>query len=162
VTLSPFLARIVLVGLALAAIHVPMIPVSHAADRLPVPDLLFCLLAAWAVRRPERLPLLLVVALGLLADLLQARPIGPGALGLVLATEVLRVARPGGMIVEWAGAAALFAALLAGTVLLLTLALVPGPGLAPLLEHWAATVIAYPFVAGIAQAILGGRARVAR
>jgi hypothetical protein len=96
VTLSPFLARIVLVVLALAAIHVPMIPVSHAADRLPVPDLLFCLLAAWVVRRPERLPLLLVVALGLLADLLQARPVGPGALGLVLATEVLRIARPAG------------------------------------------------------------------
>lgn len=141
------LQRAIVAALGIVAIHIPLVPVGHAADRIANPDLLFCLLCAWVVRRPEAVPLLLVLALGLLGDFILGRAPGPGALGLVLATEHLRSRRPGSFPAEWLRAAALFAAILAGTAVLLALSLAPPPGSEALARHWLATAIAYPMVA---------------
>jgi rod shape-determining protein MreD len=160
--MSPLVQRALVAALGVVAIHVPLVPVDHAADRVANPDMLFCLLAAWTIRRPDAVPLLLVLALGLAADLLLGRPPGPGALGLVLATEYLRGRRPSGFAREFARAALLFAAMLAATSLLLVLTLAPGPGLEALARHWFATVLAYPVVAGLLQLGLPIRPQAAR
>lgn len=146
---SLILQRALLLALGLVAIHVPLVPVDHAADKVANPDLLFCLVVAWTVRRPDAVPLSVVLALGLLADLLLGRPPGPGALGLVLATEYLRSCRAGSFPLEVMRAALLFAAVLAGTALLLVFTLAPSPGLESLARHWLATGLAYPVVAGL-------------
>jgi rod shape-determining protein MreD len=139
--------------LALLAIHLPMAPVSQAAERAATPDLLFALLAAWVLVRPETLPLVLVLGLGLLADVLLGRPLGLGALALVAATEVLR-GRRAGFLAGWAAVAVLFAIVLAAASLVLALAFLPGPGLEVLARHWLATVAAYPVVALLVRGAL--------
>lgn len=157
---SPLLERTLFAILALAAIHVAMVPVSHAADRIALPDLLFCLVLAWVVRRPATAPLGLVLAAGLAADILLARPPGLGALGLVLASEAIR-ARRGWLsrhvLAEWLAAGLAFALVLAATAALLAVSLAPGPGVGALAAHWLATAAAYPLVA--AALALAGRGR---
>lgn len=54
------------------------------------PDLLFCVAAFWAIRRPRSAPAAAILALGLARDLLDGGPVGAGALGLLAATELLR------------------------------------------------------------------------
>lgn len=160
---SALIQRAIVAALGVVVIHVPLVPVDHAADRVANPDLLFCLLAAWTLRRPAAVPLPLVLVLGLAADLLLGRPPGPGALGLVLATEYLRTRRPSGFAREAIRAALIFAALLAGTALLLLVTLAPSPGLEPLARHWFATTIAYPAVAGLVHfALAAARPEAAR
>lgn len=138
-------------GLAFAAIHVPMVPISHAADRFALPDLLYCLALAFVVRRPTAAPLALVLAAGLLGDILLAKPPGLGALGLVLASEAVRTRRRwlrASFAAEWLTAALLFAVVTASTALLLAVTLAPPPNPTPLAAHWLATVLTYPIVAG--------------
>lgn len=150
-------------ALGVIAMYVPLVPIGHAADRIANPDLLFCLLAAWSVRRPAAVPLALVLALGITADLLLGRPPGPGALGLVLVTEYLRTRRTAGFAFEVLRAGVLFAALLAGTALLLVITLAPNPGPEPLARHWLATMLAYPVIAGLVQVgLTASRAAAAR
>jgi rod shape-determining protein MreD len=156
---SPLLERTLFALLAVAAIHVALVPVTHAADRIALPDLLFCLTLAWVVRRPATAPLGLVLLVGVTADVLLARPPGLGALGLVLASEAVR-ARRGWLsqhvVAEWLAAGLAFALVLGATAALLALSLAPGPGAGALAAHWLATVAAYPFVAG-AIALAGRR-----
>jgi rod shape-determining protein MreD len=161
---SPLLERTLFALLALAALHIPLVPVSHAADRTALPDLVFCLVIAWVVRRPASAPLWLVLAVGVAADVMLARPPGPGALGLVLASEVVRDHRralAAAFPLEWLAAAGLAAAVIAGTALLLAVTLAPTPGSGPLVAHWIATAAAYPAVALLVHAALrlGERAR---
>ena len=66
-----------------------MIPLGPGGA-LVAPDLLYCLLVAWVVRRPARTPLWAIVALGLFADVMLSRPLGLGALALMLAVEAFR------------------------------------------------------------------------
>ena len=78
-----------MVGLGIVAIHAALIPLGPGGA-LVAPDLLYCLLVAWVIRRPARTPLWAVLALGLFADVMLSRPIGLGALGLMLVAEAFR------------------------------------------------------------------------
>ena len=94
----------------LGAVLLEAAPAGIAPLSLPSPDLLFCLVAVWAVRAPEAAPILLVFALGLVRDFLTDLPPGLGALSLVAAGEALK-ARAGALArqpfaVEWLWVAA--------------------------------------------------------
>jgi rod shape-determining protein MreD len=157
VTAAPsLLGRALVVLLALLALHLPLVPVGHEPARAALPDLLFCVMAAAVARHPAAAPLPLVLGLGLAADVLLGRPLGLGALALVLATEVLRARRRGrgGFLGEWLVVSVLFAAALAGMAFLLALALAGGPGLEPLVNHWVATILAYPLIAALLHLVL--------
>jgi rod shape-determining protein MreD len=134
-------------ALGLAATIAPLLPLSPGGRLLP-PDLPFCLTVAWVVRRPARLPLPAVLVVGLLADLLLSRPLGLGALGLLVVAEAFRhrahLFWSAPFPLEWLAAGGAFAALLAAEHLALTLVLAEPPGLALSLRHLAATAIAYP------------------
>lgn len=161
-TAAPSLVgRGLVVVLALLALHLPLVPVGHEPVRTALPDLLFCVMAAAVARHPAAAPLPLVLTFGLAADVLLGRPLGLGALGLVLATEVLRARGRGrgGFIGEWLVVSVLFAAVLAGMAFLLALALTSGPGLEPLARHWLATALAYPLIAALLHLVLRLSAR---
>ncbi len=136
-------------ALGLAATVAPLLPLAPGGRLMP-PDLAWCLTIAWVVRRPARLPLVAVLAVGLLGDLLLARPVGLGALGLLLASEAFRhrahLFWSAPFAVEWLAASAAFAALLAAFHLVLSLVFADPPGLALSLRHLAATAVAYPLV----------------
>jgi rod shape-determining protein MreD len=139
----------VLVGLGVLATLAVTMPLGPGGE-LVAPDLLYCLLVAWAVRRPARTPLWAVVALGLFADVLLSRPIGLGALGLMLVVEAFRrralLFHGAPFLIEWGAAAAGFALMLLGMRLALELVFVEPPGFRLLGRHLLATAIAYPLV----------------
>jgi rod shape-determining protein MreD len=146
----PLLAeRALLPTLGVVAVYAALVPLGPGSGLVP-PDLLYCLVVAWVIRRPASAPLWVVLGLGLLADLLLSRPPGLGALGLLLASEAFRANR--GVLnglpfpVEWLAAAAGFAVVLAAMNLALALTLADPPGLAASAQYLLATALAYPLV----------------
>lgn len=151
-------------ALGLAAIHFALAPLSHVADGgVMPPDLVFCLVCAWVLRRPAAAPLWAVLALGLGADLLLDRPLGLGALGLLAAAEALRAnaasLRAGPFLAEWLAVAGLALAWALGAHAALQLVFLDGPGLGPLLREALATALAYPLVVLLLAFGLGMRSR---
>lgn len=141
---------IVLALVGLAALHLMLIPFAPVASGAK-PDLVFALLAAAVLRRPDRVPLALVLGLGIAGDILLARPPGLGALGLLAGVEVLRAAagRLGGapFLLHWLAVAVVFAGVVALTEAMLALVLLPGAGVVWAGRHVAATVAVYPLAA---------------
>ncbi|MFT3974441.1 MAG: rod shape-determining protein MreD [Amaricoccus sp.] len=138
--LLPAIGVVALVGMTM-----PLDP-----GRLTPPDLVFCLMIAWVVRRPDRVPVWAAPLLGLLGDALLMRPIGLGALGLMLATEVFRgratALQAAPFPLEWLAAALGYVAMLLGMRLVLGATFAGGPGLGRLGIAAAATAAAYPLV----------------
>jgi rod shape-determining protein MreD len=136
-------------GFGFVAVLAPKIPLAPGAG-LMAPDLLYCLTVAWMIRRPRSAPLPAVVGLGLFADLMLSRPLGLGALGLLVASELFRAraATFHGLPfpVEWLAATLVFAAMLGSEQLALLLVFAEAPGVAPLARHLVATALAYPVV----------------
>ena len=136
-------------ALGLVATIAPLLPLAPGGRLMP-PDLAYCLTIAWVVRRPARLPFVAVLAVGLLGDVLLARPIGLGAIGLLLVSEAFRhrahLLWSAPFPLEWLAAAAGFAAMLAAEHLALAVVLADPPGLPLSLRYLAATAVAYPLV----------------
>ena len=158
----------VLLGvLGYVAIFIEAAPLGPGAQALPSPDLLFCAVAAMALRRPSSVPILLVFALGLSRDLLTDLPVGAGALALVLAAEWIktRSTRLGDrrVFAEWAIVSGAFLAVLILLWVMVFISFVQPPYLMDLLRQWALTGMAYPLVAGIIRWVFGiGRSRGAK
>ncbi len=158
---GPGVEALTIMGLGLASIYLALLPLSLAAQRFPAPDLAFCIVAAWVIRRPETASFWIVLALGALGDVLLARPVGLGALALLLAAEVLR-ARAGFLrgvpfMVEWVVTALVFAAMAFGMDAVLHLAFLEGARLGTLLGFILTTALCYPPVVAILALGLGLR-----
>ena len=136
--------------LGIVAIHAALIPLGPGGVLVP-PDLLYCLVIAWVLRAPDASPVWLLVGLGLMADTLLSRPIGLGALGLLLAAEVAgrnrTTFRGLPFPAEWAAATIGYGVILAGIYALLRLTFAEAPALHDLLRYLVATALAYPLVA---------------
>jgi rod shape-determining protein MreD len=147
--LPPMAENALLLGLGVAMVLAAVTPLDPGGG-LPAPDLVYGLVIAWTIRRPATTPLWIVLALGVFGDLMLARPVGLGALGLVLAYEWFRLnaarLHAAGFAIEWLAAAAGFAAVLAGMRIALELVFADAPGLGVLLRYFVATAIAYPLV----------------
>lgn len=82
--------RALLAGLLTLTLFFSLLPLGSFFGRIPGPDLMLALLIAWTLRRPDYVPLGLVALFAFMADALLMRPLGLGALTVVLATEYLR------------------------------------------------------------------------
>jgi rod shape-determining protein MreD len=138
-----------LVVLGFVAVQAALIPLELAGGMV-APDLVYGLVVAWVIRRPASTPLWAIVALGLFADLMLSRPVGLGALGLVLVAETFRAQAARFTDVpfplEWLAAAGGFLVMLAGMQLALELVFADPPAVSSLLRHAVATAIAYPLI----------------
>ena len=145
----------------LACILVGLIPITPGADSYPMPDLLFCVLAYWVLRRPEGASLPLVFALGLIADLMLGRPVGLATFLLVVMTEILRgqslALRDVSFIFEWLLFAVLTALMLLGQMLLLWITFSEVPSAQLIGQYGLFTVMSYPVVAALCGTALGIR-----
>ena len=154
-----------LFGFGVVAVLAAMIPLGPGGSLVP-PDLLFCLVVAWTLRSPDTVPVWALVVLGLFGDLMLSRPVGLGALGLLLAAEIIRggANRIRGLPfpAEWLAASVLFAVVLAFMHLALRLVFAEGPPPVDLLRHLVATALAYPVVALAVAVGLRPGARAAR
>ncbi|MEL6677993.1 MAG: rod shape-determining protein MreD [Pseudomonadota bacterium] len=145
----------------LACILVGIIPIHPGADTYPMPDLLFCLLAYWVLRRPEGASLPLVFVLGLVADLMLGRPVGLATFLLVVMTEILRgqaqALRDVSFVFEWMLFAVLTALMLLGQMLLLWITFSEVPSGSLIVQYGLFTVLSYPLVAVLLGTLLGIR-----
>ncbi|MEM8570429.1 MAG: rod shape-determining protein MreD [Pseudomonadota bacterium] len=148
-----------------AAVYLPITPLAPGADRV-APDVLYCLAVAWVLRDPSSAPVWIILATGLLADVLMARPLGLGALGLVIVTEIARSwqvsIRDTNILVEWAFAIVLFAIAWVATLTVLQLSFSAVPSLMTSLRLIVETSILYVVISlatAIGMRIFGPRRR---
>jgi rod shape-determining protein MreD len=116
----------------------------------PGADLLLCIVLAWAMRRPDFVPVALLAVVVLIEDALLMRPPGLWTLLVLLAVEFLRgraeLTRGVNFAVEWIIASALIFGLLLSYRIILAIAFVPQPPFGFALVQIIATVLCYPLV----------------
>lgn len=150
--------RALFLAIALALLFLRLLPLAHEAGDFPGPDLLLCVIFAWIMRRPEFLPLPLIVAVILVEDLILMRPPGLWTALVVLATEFLRsrvaLTRELNFVVEWMLVSGLMLAMLLAYRLILGLALVPQPpfGFSIVQVIW--SIGLYPVVVVLSRLVL--------
>lgn len=150
------------VAAGLALIVGALLPLAPGRIGWAGPDWLAALTLAWVLRRPEQVPVLLVAALMLAADILLMRPIGLGAAIAVVATEAARRRaerwQEQGFVAEWARVAMLMLLMVLADRVVRALFVIP-PVLAPMpplgqdILRLIATVFAYPVVVAVTRAL---------
>lgn len=153
--------RAVFVLLALLILAVQLAPLRFVPAQLAGPDLLLAAILVWVLRQPEYLPVVMIAAIVLLADLLLLRPPGLWAACVVALSELLRrqhaELRHLPFLAEWGTAAAGIIAVNALYYLVLALFLLPVPSISMGLIQAAATITFYPVIALIAAGMFGQR-----
>lgn len=158
---GPWAGRIAYLLLAFVLIAAPLLPLNTVPRAYATPDILLAVTAAWAARRPDTLPALVVAGVFLLADFLFQRPPGLFAALVLLLTEALRRRslrlRRGSFLGEWIAAGAAIAAVVLAHRVILAALMTPQAPLGLTLIQLILTIAAYPAVAGVAQVALGLR-----
>jgi len=148
--LSAGIRRTTWVVCSIFAILIPLVPLGHRADAWLVPDLLYCVTLIWVIREPRITLVGLIAALGLIGDIFLGRPIGLGALALVLTSEAFRQQarffQENMFFLEWIAAIIFFlvAQLAMSFALLLTFS--DPPAMKDILKYTAGMAIAYPLL----------------
>jgi rod shape-determining protein MreD len=156
------LATAAFLAFAWAAILLELAPIGGAAGALSAPDLLFCVVAAFAARPDGRgAPLLAVFLAGLLRDALAGGALGLGALALAMAAEGVRLGAASGrgrsLAARWARATLWAAAASAMVWLGLLISFSPTPPLSEVALRLVMTALVYPVVALAVMAARIGR-----
>jgi len=155
---EPWVFRGLFLVIALALLFLRLLPLGSAPGAMPGPDLLICLIMAWIVRRPDFLPMPLILVVILAEDLILMRPPGLWTGIVILATEFLRsrvaLTRELSFIVEWLLVAGLMLAMMLSYRLVLGLAFVPQApfGFAIVQVLWSIAV--YPLAVGLSRLAL--------
>ena len=156
-----WIMRALFVLLSLAILFFHLLPLNPTPSRWAGPDLLVAVTFAWAIRRPEFVPILLVACVTLLADLMLQRPPGLWSAMVVCAAEWLksreRRQRETTFVLEWltfAGTLTLITALYHAVLTILILA--PGTLTLAVIQT-VMTIVAYPLVVGVSHFAFGVR-----
>lgn len=150
--------RALFLAIALLLLFLRLLPLGQSAGAFPGPDLMLCVIMAWVVRRPDYLPLAMIVFVMLLEDLLLMRPPGLWTALVVLATEFLRsrvaLTRELNFLVEWMLVSALMLGILLAYRVVFAVAFLPQPpfGFAVVQVLWSALL--YPIIVGLSAMVL--------
>ncbi|MBY6088996.1 rod shape-determining protein MreD [Pseudooceanicola sp. 502str34] len=165
VTITPasrlWVMRGVFVLLALVVMLFNLMPLETLPRKWAGPDLILVLCIGFTLRRPDYAPPVLVGLVVFMADLLFQRPPGLMAAVTVLACEYLKYRARGlrelPFPVEWLAAGLGVVLVLGGFRLSLSLFLIDTPPLTMTAIRALATILAYPVVVLLLQALLGLR-----
>lgn len=142
--------RLLFVALAALILFLRVLPLSAMPSRWPGPDLILCLTFAWLIRRPDYLPVLIIVGVFAVDDMLSMRPPGLWTLLVLFATEFLRsrevLLRDLPFALEWAVFAAVVMVMTVVNRLVLSLFMVPQSGFDLTILQVLSTLAAYPVV----------------
>jgi rod shape-determining protein MreD len=156
-----WLMRAIYAGIVGALVFLHLLPLDTRPPGWAGPDLFIALTFAWAVRRPDYVPPLLVAGLALMMDLLFHRPPGLWAAFTLIGTEALRRRAPGlrdrTFAADWAAVVGVLVAVTLGYRFVLTVFVVDQPPLGLSLMQLLSTLIAYPLVALASHGLLGVR-----
>lgn len=142
---------------ALMVLFFALLPFDAGEGDWPGPELMLCLVAAWVLRRPDYVPVWLLLILLLLDDALLMRPLGLWTLIVLVASEYLRRRVDHAEAMPFWSEAGLVAGCIAAAFLAnhlaLVVLLVDTPPLGGQALHALATIVVYPAVAVFSQAI---------
>ncbi|OSP56302.1 hypothetical protein [Pseudoruegeria sp. SK021] len=131
-------------------VFIRLLPLNTGPDPWPGPDLMLALTMAWAIRRPDLVPVWLVAPVFFVADMLLMHPPGLWTALVILTVEWLRKRqrrlRTLSFLAEFALVALLVTLLVCLHWLVLTMAFVSQPGLGVQLVQVPITLAAYPVV----------------
>ena len=153
--------RVVFLALALGLMFLRLLPLETLPPTWVGPDLLLAVTLVWAARRPDFLPILLIAAVFLLADLLFQRPPGLWTALVLILTEALRARartlRGGTLSTEWLTVAAGIVVITLANRFILAMTVAPVPPLGLSMMQMALTILIYPLLAGLAAVLFGVR-----
>ncbi|SFI60772.1 hypothetical protein [Jannaschia pohangensis] len=154
---SVWLYRGVFVALGASILFFSLLPFGPGEGEVPGPELMVCLIAAWVLRRPDYVPVWLMVAMLLLDDVLLTRPLGLWTLIVLLMAEYLRRRVDHAEAVPFWSEVALVSGCIAAAFLanhlVLVLLVVETPPLLGQALHALATIVFYPPTAVFSQLI---------
>lgn len=150
-------AAFVLIALVILFFH--LLPLDLTPGTWAGADLLVAVVFAWAVRRPDYVPILLIAAIMLLADMMLHRPPGLWAVLVLCAAEWLksreRRQRETTFVLEWMTfAGTLIVITVLYRAVLMVLILVPGTFTLAIVQL-IMTILLYPVVVGVSHFLLG-------
>ncbi|KAA9010406.1 rod shape-determining protein MreD [Histidinibacterium aquaticum] len=156
-----WIGRGVYIALVALLIFLHLLPLDTLPSNWAPPDFILALTFAWAARRPDFVPVLLIAAVFLLTDLLYHRPPGLWTALVIVATEALRHRaqdlRAVPFPLEWATAAFAIVAVTLANRVVLGLTMTPQAPLSLTMIQMVLTVLAYPLVTGLSYLIFGVR-----
>ena len=148
-------------GLAFLVIFFHLLPLDTLARNWAPPDLLTALAMAWSLRRPDYVPILLLVPVLLLADFLFHRPPGLLTLLVVLGCEFLRTRgqtpNEATFAAAWLSVAMVLTVITLLNRVTLSLFAVPQAPLGLSVIETIAPIVTYPLVVLFSQGLLGVR-----
>lgn len=149
------------VAISLAILFFSILPLHTLPRYWAGPDLLLALTLTWSLRKRRAVPLLIVAAVALLADLMLQRPPGLWAAIVVIGSEWLkshaRQLRDQSFVTEWltVGTLILLMALAYRVALAISVTQLPPLGL--YVMQFVATIVVYPMVVGVSHLAFGIR-----
>lgn len=147
--------------LAMVILFFQLLPLETTPRWFAGPDLLLAFACAWCLRRPDYVPMLVLCALFLLADLLLQRPPGLWALLALIGCENLkgqgRTLRDSNFLAEWLSVSVVIIAIMLANRILLAIALIDLPGWGLSLSEAGMTLLVYPLVVAISHWLMGVR-----
>lgn len=149
--------RLLFLALVAAVAFVQLLPLGIGPGRIPGPDVMLLIAFSWIVMRPDYLPILLLAAVFLVADLILMRPPGLWTALAVMGGEFLRgrtiLFRDASFPVEWLLVGLVIMAMTLANAAVLGIFGIAQPSFGLTLIRLIFTVLAYPVVV-----ILAGRA----
>jgi len=150
--------RALFVFMAALCITIPLITLDYSVNRRLPPDLLYLLSISWIVRQDRTANMPLVVGMALLADFVLMRPIGIGALLMLMTSEVARnntrVLRDQGFLLEWLAVSVGFMLMMLVQNIFLTLAFSARVSLSDIGQISLATILCYPIMTAFLYYVL--------
>lgn len=153
--------RAIYLALCLGLMFLHLMPLQTFPRGWAGPDVMLALTLAWALRRPDHVPALLVAAVFFLSDLLFQRPPGLWSALVMLAVEALRSRAPGlrdrFFVTELVSVAGMLVALTLGYRIVLAVFMVDQAPLGLSLMQMLATMAVYPLVVAVLHLLVGVR-----
>ena len=153
--------RAVFLALVALVFFAQLLPLHSGSGTFPGPDILILMASAWVVRRPDYLPVVIVAAVFLFADLLFMRPPGLWTALSILGLEALRRRsfglRDSGFLTEWLTVSVIITIMFLANAVILGIFVVNQPGLGLTLIRLIVTLLVYPVVVVLAARSVGLR-----
>ncbi|MFK5997156.1 MAG: hypothetical protein QM492_03515 [Rhodobacterales bacterium] len=153
-----WLHRLALVFIASLVMFYNLIPFTLVPTTLPTPDIMFCIICALIIRRPEIVPFWVIGVIYFGFDIFLAKPFGIWTACILVATEVLRAnrdaLRENLFPFEWLTVSLIFLAALIANRLFWIVSFTQTPPWSNLAWEFLFTVATYPVILFIMTYIL--------
>ena len=150
--------QLLLILFAALVVFYKLIPFTLEPTELPAPDILFCVISALIIRRPEIVPFWIIAIIYFGFDVFLMQPPGVWTACILIATEVTRANRDtfreNLFLFEWFYLCLIFCLALLANRIFWAVSLVPTPPVSILFWEFFFTALAYPVVLFIITYIL--------